>query len=338
MAHPTPEETLQLGMEMTRAQIIDRFGGRPQGAISPSRTTATVVVLTGHRPLNDPTHPVDGFTPDGILHLTGEGSRGDQEMKQANKALLNAKAEGRVVLVFHAISGTRSRKTYRYIGQFELDAEQPYYLTDAADPNGGTRRVIVFRLKPVGEHADGIPQLPEITPPPSTTLLTPARTERMTAYLAEPIDSEPLGDIGIYVDSARIHRLAEPYGERVRPRTTIVRREASLTAAFAAHLQRLGHQVVRRQINVPGVRNPFITDLMDDTTNTLYEVKNSASRGEIRTAIGQLLDFQRFLDAPALGVVLPSEPYPDLIDLCTGLSIEVIWPVPDTGGFTSSKH
>ncbi|MGW1336441.1 restriction endonuclease [Streptomyces rubiginosohelvolus] len=326
MATTTPEEPLKPGTEMTRAQIIERFGGRPQGAISPSRTTATVVALVGHRPYNDPTHPQDGFTSDGTLHLTGEGSRGDQEMKQANKALLNAKDEGRAILVFHAISGTRSKKTYRYIGQFELDASQPYYLTDAADPSGGTRRVIVFQLKPVGEHAEGIPALPD-TPP--SHLLSPT-----AGTATERVARVPLATENLVMEM----KAGEFVPRRSRTSVPAERREAALASAFAAHLRSLGHDVGRMQITIAGVRGSLFTDLVDLSDNVLYEVKNSASRAEIRMGIGQLFDYARHLGNPKLALLLPSKPDLDLVHLCTSLSIDVVWPDPDTGGFASSKH
>lgn len=302
----THEDPLRPGATLTRGQVHALYGGRPQGAISPSRTSRRVLVFVGHR-LDDPTTPQDGWTDDGLLNLTGEGSRGDQEMKQANKALLNAKQEQREVHVFQTMHGSSSGSC-RYVGQFELDEQTPYYFEDAPDPDGGTRRVIVFRLRPLGEVAPGIAELGEGVRP--TTVVTPVQP--------------PIDVVRVRSDYTRPYALAAPA------------KKLALMQQLAAHLHNLGHVVGRAQISVAGVRGQLMTDLVDRTTNTLFEVKNSSARGEIRMAIGQLLDYQRHMDHPSLAVVVPAEPYPDLIDLCTSLGIEVLWPDPDLG-FKSSR-
>ncbi|MDH2390493.1 hypothetical protein QCN29_17160 [Streptomyces sp. HNM0663] len=69
-----------------------------------------------------------------------------------------------------------------------------------------------------------------------------------------------------------------------------------------------------------------MTDLYDATTDTLIEAKSAATREAIRTAIGQLFDYQRFITpTPSLAILTPSEPRKDLRDLCAALSIQTIW-------------
>ena len=96
---------------------------------------------------------VDGWQEDGCFHYTGEGQEGDQELKQGNKALLLHKEDGKSIRLFE---GARGDVTYA--GEFELDGEPKYYTTDAPDVNGEIRKVIIFRLRPVGnvvKHPSG---------------------------------------------------------------------------------------------------------------------------------------------------------------------------------------
>ena len=71
---------------------------------------------------------------------------------------------------------------------------------------------------------------------------------------------------------------------------------------------------------------------MDTTDWTLYEVKSSSSRHHVRTALGQVLDYRRFLaHISAVGVVLPERPVDDLIDLLRSLGVGLV--VEEKGQF-----
>ncbi len=76
----------------------------------------------------------------------------------------------------------------------------------------------------------------------------------------------------------------------------------------------------------PGEAKPHFSDLIDRTTNTLFEAKGTVERGAIRMAIGQLLDYSRFLEpAPRLAVLLPSRPRHDLQELLKAVGVELVW-------------
>jgi hypothetical protein len=96
--------------------------------------------------------------------------------------------------------------------------------------------------------------------------------------------------------------------------------------AFRDHLLQQGHEVARLKLVPSGEAKPLFLDLIDRTTNTLYEAKGSVQRGAIRMAIGQLMDYRRFVQpSPRLGVLLPSRPRDDLNDLLTSAGIDVVW-------------
>lgn len=241
----------------------------------------------------------DGWRADGCFHYTGEGQRGDQQMKSGNAAILNHASEGRALRLF---LGARGRVAYE--GEFELDTEQPFYTTDAPETNNGpVRSVIVFRLRPL----DGPPK-------PSSSKL-----DRVGLSGVEDVPVEEQWTEKMFVAPSQLSYEAD-------------RREQALVLAFRDYLLQQRHELARLKIVPPGEAKPLFSDLIDRTTNTLYEAKGSVERGAIRMAIGQLADYKRFVEpSPQLAVLLPSRPREDLRDLLSGAAIGIVWR--DSDGF-----
>ena len=71
-------------------------------------------------------------------------------------------------------------------------------------------------------------------------------------------------------------------------------------------------------------------DMFDESDVVLYEAKGMSSRHNVRLAIGQLFDYARYEETPPrLAVLLPARPVADLIALCRGLDIGVVWQVAE---------
>ena len=51
----------------------------------------------------------------------------------------------------------------------------------------------------------------------------------------------------------------------------------------------------------------------------LIEAKSSCTRNQIRLAIGQLLDYKRYLNPKQMAILLPTKPKSDLIELIKSL-------------------
>ncbi len=204
----------------------------------------------------------DGWREDGCFHYTGEGQYGDQQMKSGNASILRHAEEGRALRVF---MGARGVVTYE--DEFELDATEPFYETDAPETNDGpVRKVIVFRLRPK-----------TITPKEGRSKLDTALKGTI-----EEVPIEEQWTEKVYIAPSHEEREAE-------------RREQKLVKAYEAHLKKKGHEVCRLKIVPPGEAKPMFCDLRDLTTNTLVEAKGSVSREAIRMAIGQLVDYGRFV-------------------------------------------
>lgn len=107
------------------------------------------------------------------------------------------------------------------------------------------------------------------------------------------------------------------------------RREAALQKAYERHLQSLGHRVIRKAITVLGQQGTLYTDLYDATTEDLIEVKSSSDRNTIRLALGQILDYARYVKPRTRTILLPRPPAPDLIDLLHSFAVQTVWLTED---------
>lgn len=283
---------LQPGEAIERTTLHDRYGGRKQGGIGPSRRSPNVLVFSDPA-VGEPHGYVDGWRADGCFHYTGEGQRGDQQMKSGNAAILNYEVDARALRLF---LGARGQVTYE--GEFGLAPDRPFYTTDAPETNGGPdRNVIVFRLQPL-----------DIQPKRSSS-----RLDLVASAGVEDVPVEEQWTEKAFVAPSRKEYEAE-------------RREQTLVLAFRDYLLSAGHDVSRLKIVPPGEAKPLFSDLIDRTTNTLFEAKGTVERGAIRMAIGQLLDYGRFVKpSPRLAVLLPSRPREDLCELLTHAGVELVW-------------
>jgi hypothetical protein len=104
------------------------------------------------------------------------------------------------------------------------------------------------------------------------------------------------------------------------------RREATLVHRFREHLRRQGHQVSRLRVVPPGESYPLYSDLWDQTARELVEAKGTATRDQLRMAVGQLLDYGRFANAERRSVLLPSRPRRDLLEYLHAVGVDAIYP------------
>jgi hypothetical protein len=285
------------GETIERETLQDRYGGRTNGRIGPS-TRSPNVLLFSEPARDEPRGHFDGWRADGCFHYTGEGQRGDQRMKSGNAAILDHARTGRALRLF---VGSKGRVAYE--GTFGLAPERPFYTTDAPEARDGpVRNVIVFRLRPL-----------DLPPKPSSSALDHVAGAGATELVVEDVAVEERWTEMAFVAPSHDAGEAE-------------RAEEALVAAFREHLLRQGHDVSRLKIVPPGEAKPLFAGLIDRTTNTLFEAKGTVERGSIRMAVGQLLDYSRFVQpAPRLAVLLPSEPREDLRELLKSAGVEIVW-------------
>lgn len=105
-----------------------------------------------------------------------------------------------------------------------------------------------------------------------------------------------------------------------RDATVAVQREMQLVETLRVFLEERGHEVARWTIPTRS-NSRLYTDIYDVTAGTLYEAKGDAKRESVRLAIGQLLDYRRYVKPAALSVLLPERPSQDMVELLFELGI-----------------
>jgi hypothetical protein len=104
-----------------------------------------------------------------------------------------------------------------------------------------------------------------------------------------------------------------------------LRFESRLVRRFASYLGHMGHETSSVVIHLD--HEVIRADLFDSTDRVLYEAKAAPERQKIRMAIGQLLDYARFIvPEPRLRVLVPTEPNHDLRRLLAVARIGATWP------------
>lgn len=295
-----PSWTLVPGDVVKRTELHRRYGGRRQGGIAPSSQSPNVLIFTG--PAGHQYGYFDGWHGDGLFHYTGEGQEGDQQFRQGNRAVGEHVRNGIAIRLFRGVRGKVA-----YVGEFRVDERRPHYTTDAPDVNGEIRKVIVFRLKPVGPiKGEGLPTAAEEWKP---------ETSKSDCTLIEPEN-----------------RATEQFTAAAVEERTAERREAALVAAYCAYRKRQGLGPLKRlKIKPSGETQSLYSDLFDPPTGLVIEAKGTVTREAIRMSLGQLLDYRRFVEKSRLAVLLPEAPRKDLRDLLSDYDVSII--VPDGADF-----
>lgn len=297
------EWDVAVGQHLSREERRQRFGGASYGGIEASAVTPNVFVYSDPGRGAAYGYNFDGWSADGSLfYYTGEGRRGDQLMREGNKALVGHAQAGRSLRLFVAdglVAGT-SAKSQLYVGEFAIDAQQPFTIEDAPDAAQELRTVFVFRLRPVGPAAYRQQDESSAPAPGTAGVASLVSLETNQAHVFEVPGSPP---------------------------ATATKREAELVRRYILTLTNQRHCLRRWKLRPPGELTSMLTDLYDETVRELYEAKGSANRPSVRLALGQLLDYVRHLpDQPTkMTVLLPNPPADDLVALLHNYCVGVVW-------------
>jgi 5-methylcytosine-specific restriction protein A len=304
------------GTYLSREERRRRFGGSTYGGIEPSVQTPNVFVYSDPSAGAEYGYNFDGWAPDGSMFLyTGEGRRGDQTLREGNRAVAQHVEQGRALRVFVAdgLIGQTQAKNQRYVGEFRVDPNMPFVRSEAADVDGVDRVVLVFRLLPVGDvwRRDGDES--EFAVP------EPDRAE---------VEEQPGAEEALLENDAGL-----PFMFGAREAGIALRRETALVNRFESLLHSRGHRTSRYRVRPRGQLRPLFTDLYDHTDRILYEAKASATRECVRMAIGQLLDYRRYVPINSrASLLLPSCPAPDLLELIADLGLGCVVEADDQPG------
>lgn len=304
---------LHPGEQILRTDLHGRYGGRVQGGMTTSRSSPNIFLFTDPH-VGEQHGYFDGWEG-ADFHYTGKGRHGDQELRDMNLALLEHKDLELAVRLFRAEGSTLT-----YLGQFDLDDEQPVYRMDAPQ-QGSTdlRQVLVFKLVPRGivlrESRDDR-RLP--------AGLSAGAMEAVLEGAGPLVDVIPVEEQ--HVSGASVTPSGEPY--------EVTRAEQPLVLAYKLYLEERGSTVGRLRVVPSGEATPIRNDVYDTTRQNLVEAKATGTRAAVRMALGQLLDYGRFAPEATRAVLLPTRPRSDLEQLLLGQAVYVIWT--DGDGFADN--
>lgn len=287
-----------------RLDVHRRFGGGRQSGISPSALTKNVLVFSD--PETGKKYGYDrheGRHEDGSYRYTGEGQTGNQSISSpGNAAMLSAESRDRSIRLF-ITQGTNAT----YIGEYTL-GEPSYRIERALDRERNERDVIVFNLVPVSEEA-----------PIPVARKRRAETVVVSSASLDASPWRPSGETTINV----------PAIEGIPTDRTITRKEMKLQNAYGNWLiaqNKIVENLPFRLASGVVVR----PDLYNKSDGQIIEAKKSNGREYVRTAIGQVLDYQynlkklKNIDTKPV-ILLPACPEQDLVDLCSNLGIGVVF-------------
>ena len=140
---------LEIGQEINNARLCDIFGCSPQGGMRKSNTTNTLVIVTDY---------TRGIYHDkwigGVLHYTGMGLSGDQDINYMQNRTLNESGfNGVDVHLFEVMEPT----VYTYCGRIQLVGKP--YTEIQPDQDGIKRRVWMFPVQPVPDNDVAKPKM-----------------------------------------------------------------------------------------------------------------------------------------------------------------------------------
>jgi len=294
------------GTRILRKDLHERWGGRRQGGISPSRSSRNIFIFWSPA-IGEKHGYYDEFREDGCFYYTGAGQYGDQMLRDANLALLNHKRDGRRAHLFSGAGGE-----VEYLTELEIDDEMPYYETEAPETGDGPlRRVYVFKFHPLSDSI-------------------PSTRSKLDGVLEPGVSEVPVENR--WTERFFVNPSAEEYEAE--------RREQALVLELENYLRRRGHDAARLKIVPEGENRPMFCDIYDKTAGVLIEAKGTVAREALRMAIGQLMDYRRFTPSGTqLAVLVPEQPRADLLALLESVDVRAIWPagngfaVVDLGGF-----
>ena len=133
---------LKIGQILKNADVVDTFKCGNMGGMRRSKTTNTLVIVSDY---------TKGIYHDkwigGVLHYTGMGKNGDQDINWAQNATLAACGYNGVdVHLFEVMDAGK----YIYCGRIEL-VDKPYTETQPGE-DGAPRKVWMFLIRPVPDN------------------------------------------------------------------------------------------------------------------------------------------------------------------------------------------
>ena len=132
---------LVVGENYTHREVVDIFSVQYVGGIRPNKREKYVVVISTQR-MGRERNPYEDSWSDGILHYTGTGSKGDQDLENPRNAVLSESNQNGYTIY---LLESHNADEYTYKGMARLVGD-PYTKIEP-DKEGNPRRVYKFPLE-----------------------------------------------------------------------------------------------------------------------------------------------------------------------------------------------
>ncbi|MET9631920.1 hypothetical protein ABZX92_31095 [Lentzea sp. NPDC006480] len=143
-------------------------------------------------------------------------------------------------------------------------------------------------------------------------------SQNLSAETADP-DSVKVVDVPLEAHRAGSFQTTGQTDER-----TAIRREAEMVQRYTDWKHSEGFEVGGKLIILPG-GGRLRVDLFDLGRGELIEAKGSSARDYVRTALGQVLDYARYIDHSFRSVLLPKHPGEDMVELLLSCHVGCIY-------------
>ncbi len=180
--------------------------------------------------------------------------------------------------------------------------------------------------------------------------LKPVSGEALRAFEEMRADRDVRARMTVAATDRLRHRLVHNLADRSAPRLVDPENHTGdpievCTTGQVRRLEQVEWDLVRRYrrwldpegtrlrgIVIPVEDTLLRVDLYDSQLDLLIEAKADTSRNHLRQAVGQLIDYRRYLSPrPSLAILLPGRPNDDLMQLPHQAGIGLIWE--ENGGF-----
>ncbi|QCW51454.1 hypothetical protein FE634_15450 [Nocardioides dongxiaopingii] len=301
------------GDPIRRKDLHDKYGGVRQGGISPSSNTPNIFLFADPGANAEHGYIEDRWVAPDLFEYCGEGQSGHQQVVRYNKSVREHVEDGKSLRLFFGWRGPVS-----YEGEFRLDPVEPYYLAFGLGRDGVERRVVVFRLRPLG--------FTETSVRPTSTVATADTGTFEGARGAVPVGGSA---------APTSYRGANEHVVTTRDRLPFSVDPNEQDRALQAHATAqnvLAEWVLGRRLHPlsPGLDGPdFDVAWYDLSRMVVAEVKSVRPQNEIRQlrmGMGQVLDYADQLNAVPLLFVDRRPSFERWQQLAARAGVVLAWP------------
>lgn len=285
------------GQKIVRKLLHNTYGGVRQGGISPSSKTKNIFLFTDDASNQAHGYETDHWISTDTFLYCGEGQSGDQTISRYNWSVANHRLHHKSLRLFEG-----SKDEVKFVGTFELDQSEPYSFAPGIGKDGRPRKVIMFKMKKIGEELGEISDI---------------AGSRIIPNYGVPYQNAYEGPRGI--------AQSEPFSQDPDLLDKAHQRHSITQNAVANWLLENSVSPLSPANHEP----PYDIAWVADGVKYVCEVKGIIDVNEIsqiRLGIGQVFDYAQELNSVPVLVVSAEPKTTRMIDVAQKARIQLLWP------------